>query len=159
MDNSVCHNLIGRLKVNVLRTSIEVLHRVATVNEYIQLCDAVGWKEYMNYDVTENSLQHSLFGVVVRDDDKTIGMGRVVGDGYIYFYIQDIAVMPEYQGQGIGQRIMKEITSYLKEYAPSQAFIGLFASAGKEAFYQKFGMNNHDGMTGMFGVVHDRQIK
>jgi ribosomal protein S18 acetylase RimI-like enzyme len=86
-------------------------------------------------------------------------MGRVVGDGMIYFYIQDIAVKPEHQSQGIGRRIMDAITAYLKEYAPEKAFVGLFAAQGKETFYNRYGLNRHDGMTGMFGVIHGGEIK
>lgn len=59
--------------------------RIPTVLEYEKICSAVGWKEYMNFDVVEESLRNSLFGVVVRDDEEIVGMGRVVGDGQIYF--------------------------------------------------------------------------
>ncbi|MFR4337011.1 MAG: hypothetical protein ACLT33_02075 [Lachnospira pectinoschiza] len=34
----------------------------------------------------------------VFDDDKPIGMGRVVGDKAVINYIQDLIVIPEYQG-------------------------------------------------------------
>ncbi|MNN37330.1 Acetyltransferase (GNAT) family protein [compost metagenome] len=134
------------------------LDRIPSVDEYTSLCRAVGWEEYMNFDVAEKSLEQSLFGVVIQFGDEIVGMGRVVGDGQIYFYIQDIAVAPDHQGKGVGQLIMTAITNYIKENAPEKAFVGLFASQGKESFYRKFGLNNHDGMTGMFGVVLDRGL-
>ncbi|GMK41300.1 N-acetyltransferase [Paenibacillus sp. CCS19] len=133
--------------------------RLPTFEEYKAICNSVGWTDYMNWDVVEQSIERSLFGVVVRFGDETIGMGRVVGDGMIYFYIQDIAVKSDHQGQGIGRKIMDAITDYLKEHAPEKAFIGLFAAQGKETFYNKYGFNRHDGMTGMFGVVHEGEIK
>jgi GNAT superfamily N-acetyltransferase len=133
--------------------------RLPTFDEYKSIFDAVGWSEYMNVKVIEQSLKQSLFGVVVQHGDETVGMGRVVGDGMIYFYIQDIAVKPEHQSQGIGRRIMDAITAYLKEYAPEKAFVGLFAAQGKETFYNRYGLNRHDGMTGMFGVIHGGEIK
>ena len=133
--------------------------RMPSISEYKQICTAVGWKDYMNFDVAEQSLRQSIFGVVVQYRDEIIGMGRVVGDGSIYFYIQDIAVTPEHQGTGVGNLIMSTITEFLKENAPEKSFIGLFSSQGKESFYNKYGFNKHEGMTGMFGVVLESEIK
>ncbi|MCR5501527.1 MAG: GNAT family N-acetyltransferase [Lachnospiraceae bacterium] len=33
--------------------------------------------------------------------DEVVGMGRLVGDGVMYWYLQEIVVLPEYQGRGI----------------------------------------------------------
>lgn len=137
----------------------KAIKRMPTIDEYINLCSAVGWKDYMNFEVAEESLNRSLFGVVVQYKDAIVGMGRVVGDGMIYFYIQDIAVMPEHQNKGIGNTIINAINEYIKENAPEKAFIGLFAAQGKEPFYNKYGFNKHEGMTGIFGVIHEGKIK
>lgn len=133
--------------------------RTPTIEEYKSLCSAVGWSDFMNFDVAEDSLNQSLFGVVIQYKDEIVGMGRVVGDGKIYFYIQDVAVVPEHQSKGIGSMIMGEIAEYLKGNAPEKSFVGLFASEGKEPFYTKFGFNKHEGMTGMFGVIQKREMK
>nr|WP_244163261.1 GNAT family N-acetyltransferase [Paenibacillus pectinilyticus] len=63
-------------------------------------------------------------------------------DGRIYFYIQDIAVLSEHQNKGIGKLIRGTIKEYLKESAPEKSFIGLFASQGKESFYNKYGFKS-----------------
>ncbi|MGO4501176.1 GNAT family N-acetyltransferase, partial [Paenibacillus sp. 2RAB27] len=65
-----------------------ILKRVPTISEYIKLCCAVGWEDYMNFEVAEESLNQSLFGVIVQYQGEVVGMGRVIGDGRIYFYIQ-----------------------------------------------------------------------
>ncbi len=135
------------------------LHRVPTISEYKKLCEAVGWKDFMNFEAAEEALNRSLFGVVIQYEDEIVGMGRVVGDGKVYFYIQDIAVMPNHQNNGVGNRIMAAITEYLQENAPEKSFVGLFASQGKEPFYNKYGFHKHDGMTGMFGVIHESEIR
>ncbi|MEC0373417.1 GNAT family N-acetyltransferase [Paenibacillus chibensis] len=137
----------------------KTINRIPTIEEYKNLCTAVGWEDYMNFEVAEESLKKSLFGVLIQYKDEIVGMGRVVGDGKIYFYIQDVAVDPEHQSKGIGSLIMAEITDYLMKNAPEKSFVGLFASAGKESFYTKYGFNKHEGMTGMFGVIHEREIK
>lgn len=142
-----------------MSSNYTIEQRIPTVLEYEKICSAVGWKEYMNFDVVEESLRNSLFGVVVRDHEEIVGMGRVVGDGQIYFYIQDIAVAPKHQGNGVGKLIMETIKGYLEEAAPDKSFVGLFASKGKENFYEQYGFHNHDGMTGMFGVIHNRKLQ
>jgi ribosomal protein S18 acetylase RimI-like enzyme len=136
----------------------DVIDRLPTLEEYRTICRAVGWEDYINFDVAAESIENSLFGVVIEHNMRVIGMGRVVGDGRIYFYIQDIAVLPDYQSQGVGGRIMDRLVDILEVRAPEKAFIGLFAANGKEPFYRKYKLNNHDGLEGMFGVKHNGKI-
>ena len=107
----------------------------------------------MNFDVAETSIHRSIYSVLVKDNNETIGMGRIVGDGAIYFYIQDIVVHPDHQGNGLGQKIMQALVDYLKDHAPEKAFVGLFASHGKVEFYERFHFKDYSpNMTGMFRV-------
>lgn len=132
----------------------EVLYNTTpTLDEYISLCSSVGWKDFMNFDVAETSLRNSVFSVIIKDNNKVIGMGRIVGDGAIYYYIQDIIVHPKYQRFGIGKEIMNALMSYIETNAPNKAFIGLFASEGKVDFYEKYSFKDYSpNMTGLFKV-------
>jgi GNAT superfamily N-acetyltransferase len=71
-------------------------------------------------------------------------MGRLVGDGAMYWYLQDIIVQPEYQGQGIGRMIVNRLLEYIKENAMpgTKIEIGLTAVKGKEPFYEIFGFSS-----------------
>ena len=71
--------------------------------------------------------------------DRDVACGRVVGDGVLYFYIQDVIVIPEARNQGHGRRIMEHLMERGLEIAPVGAAIGLMSAVGKEGFYQKFG--------------------
>ena len=71
----------------------------------------------MNFDVADISLKNSIGCITVKDNEQMIGMGRIVGDGSIYFYIQDIVVHPDYQKHGIGKEIMHRLVTYLHENA------------------------------------------
>lgn len=125
-----------------------------TLEEYKYLCELVGWTEHMNFEAAETSLKNSIFGVTVKDQDQVIGMGRIVGDGAIYFYIQDLVVHPDYQKSGIGKEMMNMLTEYLNQNAPDKAFVGLFASQGKGPFYEKYDFKDYSpNMTGMFTVI------
>ncbi|MGY2612757.1 GNAT family N-acetyltransferase [Bacillus pretiosus] len=132
----------------------EFKHNIPTLEEYKYLCGSVGWTEYMNFDVADISLKNSIHCITVKDNEQMIGMGRIVGDRSIYFYIQDIIVHPDYQKHGIGKEIMHRLVTYLHENAPDKAFVGLFASEGTESFYEKFDFKDYSpNMTGMFTVI------
>lgn len=88
----------------------KIENRLPTLAEYRQLCELVGWGHIMNFDVAQSALQNSVTGVVAVDrDDNVVAMGRIVGDGAIYFYIQDIVVAPSYQKHGIGTLILSNL--------------------------------------------------
>ncbi|MGR5996398.1 GNAT family N-acetyltransferase [Bacillus cereus] len=132
----------------------EIKNNIPTLEEYKYLCDSVGWTNYMNFEVAEISLQNSIYCITVKDNNQIIGMGRIVGDGAIYFYIQDIVVHPDYQKNGIGKKIMNTLVEYLNGNTPDKAFIGLFASQGKTSFYEKYDFKDYlPNMTGMFTVI------
>ena len=86
----------------------------------------------MNFDVAAKAIDSSLYAVVAVHKEQAVGMGRIVGDGAIFYYIQDIAVSPKHQKQGIGARILDTLMEYLKHHAPEKAFVGLFAAEGSE---------------------------
>jgi len=36
-------------------------------------------------------------------------MARVIGDGVINAYIQDVVIAPDYRGKGVGKAVMQEL--------------------------------------------------
>jgi ribosomal protein S18 acetylase RimI-like enzyme len=109
-----------------------------SIEEFLNLRNKIGWGE-LDFNLAQISLNNSLFHVIVRDKSKLIGMGRIVGDGAMYFYIQDVIVDPSYQGAGVGSALMEHIENYLSVAAKKGSTIGLFAAKGKEAFYTRYG--------------------
>ncbi len=105
----------------------------------------------MDTKATEIGLHNSLFSVCVIFENEVVGCGRIIGDSGIYFYIQDVIVLPDFQGKGIGKRIMDAIMDYLKTYAHSGAFVGLMAAKGTSKFYERYGfMERSNDSPGMF---------
>ena len=86
-----------------------------------------------------SGLPNSLFGVCVRDGNKLIGMGRVIGDGGLNFDVVDVAVHPDYQRQGLGTRIMTALMEYIDAVAPDSAYVSLLADDDAPELYKKFG--------------------
>ncbi|WP_215398321.1 GNAT family N-acetyltransferase [Rheinheimera oceanensis] len=115
-----------------------------TSAEYIALRCKVGW-DSVELSTAQNSLNSSLFTTTVRLDGKLIGMARVVGDGFMYFYIQDVIVDPAHQGCGIGHVVMTRVEAYLAKACTTGATVGLLAAKGKELFYRRYGFIERDG--------------
>jgi GNAT superfamily N-acetyltransferase len=66
--------------------------------------------------------------------ETLVGAGRAISDGALRAAIYDLVVLPEYQGQGIGTRILKDILARV-----NAEITMLFANPGKETFYDRFG--------------------
>ena len=87
---------------------------------------------YYEPDLHEKAFNNSYVSVFVYRDNRMIGFGRAISDGAYQAAIYDCAVVPEFQGKGIGRMIMKNILSKV-----NQCNIILYASPGKEGFYHK----------------------
>lgn len=125
---------------------IEFLERLPSTEDFLKLRKVCLTEK--SVEAARKGLPNSLYGVIVKSHGKTIGMGRVVGDGGLNFEVVDIAVLPEHQGKGIGSRIMKYIMVFLNTNAPESAYISLMADV--PALYEKFGFKlsrpNVEGM-------------
>ncbi len=104
---------------------------------YNLLRKSAGWSE-LNIEVIKASLDKSIYCICAITDNNTIGTARVIGDAGINYYIQDLIVFPDYQKQGIGTALLKNIMDYIYNNAPDNSFIALMAAKGKENFYKKF---------------------
>lgn len=132
---------------------IKTEHRTPTVKEYQQLRKSTAWDMHDDNTVSRG-LKNSLYAVCIFSNGTIIGSGRVIGDGSIYFYIQDVIVLPEYKGKGIGKMIMNEIENYLLKSANKNSFIGLMAAEGVEEFYKQFGYKKRpDDCPGMYKIM------
>lgn len=109
-------------------------------NTYLNLRKSVAWKP-LTEEQAEKAIAGSLLTVVAYDDDMPVGMGRIVGDGAVICYIQDLIVIPEYQGTGVGQAIMESLIDYVKEIRlpDTQIMLDLMCATGREDFYKKYG--------------------
>jgi ribosomal protein S18 acetylase RimI-like enzyme len=110
-----------------------------------QDCNGVDWKRvsetlkivgmaYHEPDAHRRAFEASHTTVFVYHDDQLVGFGRAISDGEYQAAIYDCAVLPKFQGKGIGRRIMENILPRI-----SHCNVILYASPGKEGFYQKHG--------------------
>ena len=77
-------------------------------DEIKKLYIAVGWTAYTDdMDSLVKGYEKSLKVLAAYEDDKLLGIIRAVGDGFTVVFIQDILVLPEEQGKGIGKALIK----------------------------------------------------
>ena len=78
---------------------IKLVENDITVEEYQALRESVGWRR-LSVNQARAAIEKSLFTVkVIGDRGTPIGMGRIVGDGAVICYIQDLVVSPSVQVQ------------------------------------------------------------
>ena len=81
-----------------------------------------------------------------------MGFGRAISDGVYQGAIYDVAVLPAYQGKGVGKTILQSILRNL----PNCSLI-LYASPGKEQFYEKEAFRRMK--TGMARFIQAEKMK
>ncbi|WP_461207356.1 GNAT family N-acetyltransferase [Clostridium sp. DL1XJH146] len=86
------------------------------------------------------------------DDDKLVGMGRIVGDDAMVYVISNIMVKKEYHNRGIGFEVVSLLMNYLDENCGENALVMLMARKGTEEFYKKFGFICRPSQDGGYGM-------
>ena len=108
------------------------------LEDYLYLRKEVNWKA-LSPTQAQKALTNRLYTVHAVYNDKVIGMGRIVGDGAVICYIQDLIIHPEAQHMGIGSRIMDMLITYvdfLREEG-TEMMLDLMCAKGRESFYEK----------------------
>ena len=119
-----------------------VKYNELSAKQFIMLWETV-WGQGPSLEQTRLAMKHMLFRVSVFDGDTIIGMARVIGDMGLDYYIKDVVVRPEYQGQGVGRLLINELLQFIKENGISGTgvFVELCASPENIPFYEKFGFD------------------
>jgi ribosomal protein S18 acetylase RimI-like enzyme len=75
----------------------------------LALYNSVNWTVYTNEanrDKLGTAVRNSTYVVSAWKDEELVGLARVLSDDVSIFYLQDILVRPEYQGMGIGRKLL-----------------------------------------------------
>jgi GNAT superfamily N-acetyltransferase len=115
-----------------------VRERTPTADEYAALVASVGWKE-REPGAVRKALANSHFAVCAEVDGRTVGMGRVIGDGGLHYHLADVVVDPEFQRRGIGTAIVWALDGFLAAVPHRNTLVGVFATDGTRRFYERLG--------------------
>jgi spermidine synthase len=114
--------------------------RSASQQDLKRLYQEAGWwdascerhPEFLDHIVRNSALFAGVFF-----QKKLIGMGRALSDLASDAYIQDVTVLKEFRGRGIGKKIIRLLIKELKENKVD--WIGLIAQPGTASFYTELG--------------------
>lgn len=111
--------------------------------EIISLYRSVGWTNYTDRpEMLEAAYRNSLCILGAYDGDKLVGVIRAVGDGVSIVFVQDLLVLPAYQRQGVGTRLLQAI---LERYSDVYQIELLTDNTAKtNAFYESLGLTRAD---------------
>ncbi len=147
-----CINIAAEKKMQYLKNEL-------TYEQYKILRESVGWYNFSE-EQARNALENSIYVLSVMENDKTIAMARLIGDG-MYYIIADVVVMPEFQKREIGSSLINKLLEYVQVNIPAggRVSVQLIAEKGKEKFYQRFGfkkMPRENCGSGMRKVIYGR---
>lgn len=117
----------------ILHMNIRLQLDTANINWdlVVETLQEVGMANYAS-EIHKRAFCNSHTVVFVFDEENLIGFGRAISDGEYQAAIYDVAVLPKYQGKGIGKMIIQTILD-----KNSNCNFILYASPGKEKFYEK----------------------
>ncbi|KWU54985.1 acetyltransferase [Bacillus mycoides] len=85
-------------------------------NELLTMYESLGWNSLkLSVNELEQMCKQSWYAIYVFDDQKLVGMGRVISDGVITGIICGVCVLPEYQSKGIGKEIVEQLIRHCEQ--------------------------------------------
>jgi len=118
---------------------MKIVNEVPDLKEYVDLRLAAGM-ESADEDALKNGLMHSLCTITARgEQDELLGMGRIIGDGGVYYQIVDLIVTPAQDEQGLQEAILNQLLGYLDTYASKDAQLMTVSDVAGIKLYQKYG--------------------
>lgn len=120
-----------------MKYNIKII-KEADLNKIIAIYkDANWWDDSYEPSFITTMLKSSFRFAGAYIDNELVGMGRALSDGISDAYIQDIAVLKKYRGNGIGKAIIKKLIAELQE--SDIDWIALIGEPETKEFYQELG--------------------
>ena len=113
-----------------------------STDEFIQVLMSSGLAERRpidNHARITGMLKNSQIIITARIKNVLVGVSRAITDYEFCCYLSDLAVVKEYQSQGIG----KELIQKTHEEAGLKTNLFLVSSPSAKGYYPKIGMNEY----------------
>ncbi|MEM9954667.1 MAG: GNAT family N-acetyltransferase [Chloroflexota bacterium] len=110
----------------------------------------VGWLNPPSAETHYKLLDGSYRIWLALDDKQVIGFIHAISDGVLTSFIPLLEVLPDYQGRGIGQELVKRMLASLDHLYS----VDLMCDNDLIPYYEKFGLHR---ATGMLQRNYDRQ--
>ncbi|OYT29255.1 GNAT family N-acetyltransferase [Thermoplasmatales archaeon ex4572_165] len=97
------------------------------------------WEKEADSSFIPSLIKNSFAFVVAvnKETDTAVGMGRVLSDGVSDAYIQDVVVLKDWRGNGVGKMIVKKLIDHC--LSKNVKWIALISEPNQEGFYLPLG--------------------
>lgn len=117
--------IIHNNKENISWTELKDIYRL------------VGWNNHTEQKIKQ-IFEASTLVTVACKDSRIVGFGRALSDGVFNAAIYDVVVHPDFQGLGIGKRIMENLLYHLRDIS----CVHLISTTGRVEFYEGLGLRH-----------------
>ena len=116
---------------------LEIKENILDADTYLSLRAQVGWVRLSDAQA-KAALSNALYTLCAYLDGEPVGMGRIVGDGAVVSYVQDLVVVPKAQGRNIGGLILEKLRAYVESRTEpgTRMMLCLMCAKGRENFYE-----------------------
>ena len=104
-------------------------------SDIIEIYKANKWSSAQKPDELFSALLNSHSLLTAWHNEKLVGIGNAISDGYLVVYYPHLVIHPDYHGKGIGKSILKK---FQEKYGHFHQQI-LVADGGAIDFYEKCG--------------------
>ncbi|MEG4504166.1 GNAT family N-acetyltransferase [Microcoleus sp. F6_B4] len=130
-DSSHIQFCIGRDRADIVQ--IQELFKVAAF-----------WARERKIEDWEIAIANSEPVVTVWDGSRAIGFARATSDGIYRATIWDVAIHPDYQGAGLGRKLVQTVLSHPRMCRVERVYL---MTTYKQSFYERIGFQQNASTT------------
>tara|TARA_R100001143_G_scaffold2775_1_gene5835 strand:+ start:1464 stop:1871 length:408 start_codon:yes stop_codon:yes gene_type:complete len=117
-----------------MSVKVELNGPISTV-EVVALYRANGWSSADKPEQLMSALRNSHTLATARIEGEIVGLGNAISDGSLVVYYPHLLVHPDYQGKGIGRKLMEAMQQVYGDFHQQM----LAADGGAIEFYRALG--------------------
>lgn len=102
------------------------------------------WARERNIDDLEIAIAHSNPVVTVWDEKHLIGFARATSDGVYRAAIWDVVIDPDYQGVGLGRKLVQTVLSHPLVSKVERVYL---TTTHQQSFYERIGFKRNETST------------
>ena len=113
---------------------------------------AAFWAKTRRPEEMEKAIAHSHPVVTAWDDERLIGFSRATSDGVFRATIWDVVIDPDYQGAGLGRRLVETLIAHPHMNKVERTYL---MTTHQQRFYERIGFEQNTTTT---MVLHNQAI-
>lgn len=114
---------------------------------------AAFWASDRRLDDLQMAIDHSDPVITVWNHAQMIGFARATSDGIYRAVIWDVVIHPDYQGAGLGRKLVQTVLSHPKLNQVERVYL---MTTNQQAFYEKIGFEVNASTT---MVLHNQPLE